>query len=94
VVSFIRKSRTGERIVLAVVNFTPVPRSNYQIGVPRGGYWREILNSDAAEYAGSGRGNLGGVEAAPTGSHGHYHSLLLMVPPLSATWFSSVAARA
>jgi 1,4-alpha-glucan branching enzyme len=94
VVSFIRKSRTGERIVLAVVNFTPVPRSNYQVGVPRGGYWREILNSDAAEYAGSGRGNLGGVEAAPTGSHGHYHSLLLTVPPLSATWFSSVAARA
>ena len=91
VLSFIRKSRTGERIVLAVINFTPVPRPNYQVGVPRGGRWEEVLNSDAAEYGGSGQGNLGGVEAAPTGSHGRYHSLLLTVPPLAAIIFRSVA---
>ena len=51
--------------MLVVCNFTPVPRPNYRVGVPRGGYWREMLNSDAAVYGGSGMGNLGGVDAAP-----------------------------
>ena len=61
--------------VLVVCNFTPVPRTNYVVGVPEGGYWRELLNSDAAHYGGSGMGNLGGVEAAPVPAQGRFHSL-------------------
>ncbi len=91
ILAFIRKNRGGDRIVLAVLNFTPMPRVNYQLGVPRGGFWQEVLNSDAREYGGSGQGNLGGVEAAPTGSHGRYHSLQLTLPPLSATLFRNIA---
>ena len=51
--------------VLVVCNFTPVPRTNYLVGVPHAGVWRELLNSDAAHYGGSGMGNFGGVDAAP-----------------------------
>ena len=54
-----------------------------RIGVPRGGFWRECHNSDAASYGGSGQGNLGGVDAAPLPSHGRQHSLTLRLPPLS-----------
>ena len=46
-------------------------------------YWRELLNSDAREYGGSGQGNSGGMQAAPVSAHGHYHSLVLTLPPLS-----------
>ncbi|UCE03902.1 MAG: 1,4-alpha-glucan branching protein GlgB [Candidatus Latescibacterota bacterium] len=80
--SFLRRGDTTESIVLCVFNFTPVPRHNYRVGVPCGGYWREILNSDAKEYGGSGQGNLGGREAAPLGVHGRPHSLNLTLPPL------------
>jgi hypothetical protein len=65
-----------------IFNYTPVPRENYRIGVPGRGYWREILNSDAAEYGGSGKGNMGGVEAVPVPMHGKTHSLTLSLPPL------------
>jgi len=81
VVSFLR--RGGGRTVLVVANFTPVPRHNYRIGVPQGGFWREIANSDAALYGGSGLGNWGGAEATPIPEHGHYHSLTLTLPPLA-----------
>ena len=83
VISFLRKGRRPDDLVLIVCNFTPVVRANYRIGVPRGGFWRERLNSDAAHYGGSGQGNLGGCEAAPLPAHGHYHSLNLRLPPLS-----------
>ncbi len=83
VLSFLRRPRAGPP-VLAVCNFTPVPRENYIIGVPQGGYWRELLNSDAMHYGGSGIGNLGGAEAAPAPAHGRFHSLSLTLPPLSA----------
>ena len=72
-----------EDVALIVCNFTPVPRDNYRVGVPRGGRWRERLNSDAHDYGGSGVGNFGGVESSPLGSHGRYHSLTLRLPPLS-----------
>jgi 1,4-alpha-glucan branching enzyme len=91
VLSFVRKDTDGRRIVLAVCNFTPVPRANYQLGVPRGGVWQEALNSDAALYGGSGQGNLGAVEAAPTSTHGRFHTLSLLLPPLSVMLFRSVA---
>ncbi|BAU48056.1 glycogen branching protein [Sulfurifustis variabilis] len=80
VVSFLRKGRDEE--VLVVCNFTPVPRENYRVGVPRDGYWYELLNSDAEIYGGAGFGNLGGVEASPLPAHGHYHSVALTLPPL------------
>ncbi len=83
VISFIRRSNRDE-MILAAFNFTPVPRHNYQIGAPVGGRWLEILNSDAPIYGGSGQGNLGGVDAAPVGRHGHLHSLNLTLPPLGA----------
>jgi len=84
VVSLIRRGRSAKDIVVGVFNFTPVPRHNYQIGIPDGGRWLELLNSDAPLYGGSGQGNLGGVEAAPISMHGHRHSLMLTLPPLGA----------
>jgi 1,4-alpha-glucan branching enzyme len=89
VISLFRKTRGRDDILLGVFNFTPVPRHNYRIGVPRAGFWRECLNSDAREYGGSGQGNIGGVEAAPVGAQGRFHSLTLVVPPLSALFLKS-----
>jgi len=63
IISFIRKGKNTQDIILVVCNFTPVPRFNYRVGVTRGGYWREALNSDAEIYWGSNLGNSGGVEA-------------------------------
>jgi 1,4-alpha-glucan branching enzyme len=84
VVSLIRRGSSPSDVVVAVFNFTPVPRYNYQIGIPGGGHWAEVLNSDAPTYGGSGMGNLGGVEAAPVSRHGHSHSVTLTLPPLAA----------
>jgi 1,4-alpha-glucan branching enzyme len=86
VLSFLRHPRDGPPI-LVVCNFTPVPRTNYTVGVPVGGYWRELLNGDAPHYGGSGVGNYGGAEAAPVPAHGHFHSLALTLPPLAALFF-------
>jgi len=87
VVSLIRKGKSTPTLVLAVCNFTPVPRQGYRIGAPRGGFWREVLNSDGMEYGGSGMGNSGGVEAEPTPIHGRPCSLTLTLPPLSVMFF-------
>jgi 1,4-alpha-glucan branching enzyme len=86
VLVYLRRS-PDHRWVLVVCNFTPVPRYNYRVGVPIGGLWREALNSDAKHYGGSGQGNLGGVEAAPVPAHDHYHSVVLILPPLSVVMF-------
>jgi 1,4-alpha-glucan branching enzyme len=85
VISFLRRSSQGE-LLIAAFNFTPVPRYNYQIGAPLPGRWLELLNSDAPIYGGSGQGNMGGVDAAPVGRHGHLHSLNLTLPPLGAVF--------
>ncbi|UCF91242.1 MAG: 1,4-alpha-glucan branching protein GlgB [Desulfobacterales bacterium] len=85
--SLIRRGYSEEDLLIVVCNFTPVPRHNYRVGAPRGGVWREILNSDARDYAGSGQGSLGGVEAAPVPFHGLPYSLNLTLPPLSAVFF-------
>jgi 1,4-alpha-glucan branching enzyme len=82
VLSFVRRSDNPDDTVLVVCNFTPVIRENYRIGVPNGGNWREVLNSDAELYGGGGVGNFGGVEAAPVASGEMYHSLMLRLPPL------------
>ncbi|MDP3030763.1 MAG: 1,4-alpha-glucan branching protein GlgB, partial [Rhodocyclaceae bacterium] len=86
VITFLRHGRRPEDSVLVACNFTPVARQNYIVGVPHGGYWQEILNSDASLYGGSGSGNLGGVEASPVAAQGHYHSLSLTLPPLSVVY--------
>src|SRR5579862_888638 len=85
VIAFVRRSEHGAP-VLVVCNFTPVPRANYMIGVPQAGYWREVLNSDANAYGGSGMGNFGGVLSAPVPAHGRFHSLTLTLPPLSTSF--------
>ena len=87
VLTFMRRPRGGGAPVLVACNFTPVPRANYIVGVPKGGYWREIANSDATLYGGSGMGNLGGVDSAPVAAHGRFHSLALTLPPLSILMF-------
>jgi 1,4-alpha-glucan branching enzyme len=84
VVSLMRRGRDSRDVVVAIFNFTPVPRHNYQIGVPAAGHWREVLNGDAPTYGGSGMGNLGGVDAVPVAMHGHMHSITLTLPPLAA----------
>jgi len=92
-VSFLRRGVTTEDLFLVVCNFTPTPRHNYRIGVPRGGVWKEVLNSDAHEYWGQGYGNFGGTEAAPFPSHGHDFSLSLTLPPLAALFLKSETTR-
>ena len=88
VLSLVRKSQSNpEQMVVAALNFTPVPRHNYAIGVPSGGYWREILNSDAPLYGGSGQGNMGGIDAAPIPLHGRRWSINATLPPLGAVFF-------
>ncbi len=87
VVSLIRRGSAPEDLVVAAFNFTPVPRYNYQIGVPAGGRWKELLNGDAPLYGGSGMGNMGGVDAVPVAKHGHGHSVTLTLPPLAAMFF-------
>ena len=73
------------------VNFTPVPRGDYRLGVPRGGRWRELLNSDAACYGGSAIGNFGGVDAERVACRGHDHSITITVPPLAVVVFIAEA---
>jgi 1,4-alpha-glucan branching enzyme len=85
VVSFVRKGAGGE-MVFAVFNFTPVPRFGYRISVPEGGWWRELLNSDATEYGGSGVGNFGGAKAEPI-PNSSWHSLTVSLPPLGMLLF-------
>ncbi|MFH1778152.1 MAG: 1,4-alpha-glucan branching protein GlgB [Candidatus Omnitrophota bacterium] len=87
IISFIRRGRSSAEVLLIVCNFTPEPRSNYKIGVPGCGYWKEVLNSDAKTYGGAGYGNLGGVEAAPVSSYGRYQSISLILPPLGIVIF-------
>ena len=85
--SFVRKSRSAREMVVVVLNFTPTPRYSYKVGVPRGGFWRELLNSDAEEFGGSGHGNFGGMDASPVEVHGRPYSLNLTLPPLGALFF-------
>ncbi|HEY6863089.1 MAG TPA: 1,4-alpha-glucan branching protein GlgB, partial [Burkholderiales bacterium] len=89
VLSYIRKPRSHAPTVLVVCNLTPVPRWGYVLGVPRGGWWREVLNSDASCYFGSGMGNAGGVHARAEAAHGRPFSLSLTLPPLSVVIFES-----
>jgi 1,4-alpha-glucan branching enzyme len=90
VVSLLRKGKDDENPVLIACNFTPVPRVGYMVGVPAGGYWRELLNSDGQEYGGTNVGNAGGAEALPEQTHGRPYSLRLTLPPLAALFLKKV----
>jgi 1,4-alpha-glucan branching enzyme len=83
IVAWIRRARDPERFTITVCNFTPVPRQGYRLGVPRAGAYRERINTDAAEYGGSGIGNAGMVQAEPEPCHGRPASVWLTLPPLS-----------
>jgi 1,4-alpha-glucan branching enzyme len=89
IVSYLRRSRNPNDLSVVVCNFTPVPRENYRIGVPRPGRYRERINTDATEYGGSGVGNAGEVHAEPHPSHGYHYSLCLRLPPLGALIFTA-----
>jgi 1,4-alpha-glucan branching enzyme len=91
--SWLRRGSRPDDVVLVVCNFTPVPRHNYRVGVPLGGFWREKFNSDAQEYGGSGQGNLGGCESAPLTWHNLPHLLTITLPPLAAVVFKPEPAQ-
>jgi 1,4-alpha-glucan branching enzyme len=87
IISFIRKCKNTGEMILVVCNFTSIPRYNYRVGIPCGGFWREVLNSDAEIYGGSGCGNFGGVDATTLPAQGRYNSLSLTLPPLGVLFF-------
>ncbi len=89
--SYVRRGHPSDAVMAVACNFTPVPRYAYRIGVPHGGYWKELLNSDAELYGGSGLGNAGGVEAAATLTHGRPFTLTVTLPPLAMVVFRSGA---
>jgi len=86
VYAWVRKGREGDPMVVVAVNMTPVERS-YRLGLPAGGHWAEVLNTDAAGYGGGNRGNMGGVTTEPKPWHGQAQSVLVTLPPLSAVYF-------
>jgi len=88
IVTFCRFSRNRERLLLCACNFTPVARRGYRVGVPRPGFYREVINSDASVYGGGDVGNGGGVASEPVPWHGQPHSVVLTLPPLGAVWLT------
>ena len=83
IISFLRRAKDPADVVVFVVNFTPVVRNGYRVGVPLGGRYREVINTDAEIYGGSNVGNGGAVEAEDAARHGHAYSVSLTVPPLA-----------
>jgi len=90
VVSFLRRARDPRDVVVVVLNFTPVVRQAYVVGVPEAGRYRELINTDSEIYGGSNQGNAGEVASQPVPAHGHAHRLELLLPPLSALMLKRV----
>jgi 1,4-alpha-glucan branching enzyme len=88
VIAFARFSKDAERVLVCVCNFSPVPRPGYRVGLPRAGSWREVVNTDATAYGGSGAGNLGSVTAEETAWHGQQWSAEIQLPPLGVIWLA------
>ncbi|GKS56612.1 1,4-alpha-glucan branching enzyme GlgB [Nitrospira sp.] len=91
VISWLRRGSASESVVAVVCNFTPVPRFDYRIGVPIAGAWREVLNSNARDYGGSGLGNVGRITADPVPYHGRPYSVDLTLPPLGIVFLAGPA---
>jgi len=89
VVSLVRMGRAERDLLAVVCNFTATTHFSYRIGVPQTGFWREVLNSDATQYAGRGQGNLGGAKAATIPKHGHPYSMTVTLPPLAIVFFKN-----
>ncbi|MBF0490475.1 MAG: 1,4-alpha-glucan branching protein GlgB [Candidatus Omnitrophica bacterium] len=87
IICFLRKSADQKDLILVVCNFTPMVWKGYHVGVPKGGYWKEVMNSDATIYGGSNQGNGGGQEASSEPCHGKPFSLSLTIPPLGVLFF-------
>ncbi|MCW3064516.1 MAG: glgB [Solirubrobacterales bacterium] len=86
VIAFCRTTAGGDRVVVCVCNLSPIPRHAYRVGLPRGGRWRELVNTDSTFYGGSDTGNWGGVEAEPIPWHEQPVSAHLTLPPLGVLW--------
>jgi 1,4-alpha-glucan branching enzyme len=87
VLTYMRFGKDQDAPVVVACNFTPVPRRGYRVGVPKEGFWRETLNSNAAIYGGTDEGNMGGCPTDAIPTHGQEHSLLLNIPPLGMVIF-------
>ena len=81
-----RRAHSTDEVVIGAFNFTPVPYSNYRVGVPGAGQWTEVLNSDSMSYWGSNIGNYGALEAEAQRSHGQPYSVVMTLPPLAAVF--------
>ncbi|MBL6447474.1 1,4-alpha-glucan branching protein GlgB [Fulvivirga sp. 29W222] len=86
VISFVRKGKSDTELILVMCNFTPIPRENYRVGVPKEGQWKEIFNSDDQAYGGSHVKNIGVITSEPFQSHGHDNSIVLTLPPLGVVY--------
>ena len=94
IVAFMRVSADKSRKVVCIANLAPVPRENYRVGLPAGGAWQELLNTDSTYYGGTGVGNLGEVNAEERGWHDQPFSAEVTLPPLAAVWLRPAASLA
>ena len=92
VLTFIRRGKNPEDLIVAIINATPVVREGYRLGVPNSGFYREILNTDVPHYGGSNVGNMGGQQAADHPAQGRPYSLVLTLPPLAAIFLKWLPA--
>jgi 1,4-alpha-glucan branching enzyme len=90
IISFIRKGRAPEDVIVVVCNFTPGTHHGYEIGVPLPGTWREVLNTDSAKYGGSGQVNPPEIPALDRPRHGRPYSVSLTLPPLGTLFLKRV----
>jgi 1,4-alpha-glucan branching enzyme len=89
VLSFSRFPSSGASgALVCIANFSATPHLEYRVGLPAAGHWREVVNTDAAVYGGSGVGNLGAIEAVAEPWHGQPASATLALPPLGVLWLS------
>jgi 1,4-alpha-glucan branching enzyme len=87
ILAYVRKGGATDPMVVVAANFTPVPRDGYRLGFPATGQWAEVMNTDAGQYGGENRGNLGGVATEPVAWHGQAQSATITLPPLSVVIF-------
>jgi len=92
ILCYLRKSSHEADTLLVIANFTPIPRWHYRVGVPQKGFWKELLNSDATVYGGSGIGNYGGIWSDEWSQHGHGQSISVRIPPLAVVVLKLEAA--
>ncbi|MFC1909257.1 1,4-alpha-glucan branching protein GlgB [Chloroflexota bacterium] len=93
VISFIRKGKSTDDVILVICNFTSTTHLKYRVGIPRGGFWKEQLNSDAKEYGGSGKGNPRSLRASKNLKHGRPYSIEVILPPLAVVYFKSARRK-